>query len=49
MGMKGATVSEEEREILVAKLAYEYQTSPDPIMRREALDALTKIPHPLTV
>jgi len=44
-GIKGATASEEEREILVAQLVHEYQTSPDPNMRREAVDALAKIPH----
>ena len=47
MGTQGATVSESDREILVAKLVYEYKTSPDPNMRREAVDALKKIPHPL--
>ena len=45
-GAKGASASEEEREILVAQLVLEYQTSPDPNMRREAVDALAKIPHP---
>ena len=45
-GTKGATASEEEREILVAQLVHEYQTSPDPNMRREAVDALAQIPHP---
>ena len=45
-GTKGATAPEAEREILVAQLMYEYQTSPDPNMRREAVDALAKIPHP---
>jgi hypothetical protein len=45
-GIKGATASDEEREILVAQLVLEYQTSPDPNMRREAVDALAKIPHP---
>jgi hypothetical protein len=45
-GKKGATASESEREILVAQLKYEYQTCPDPNMRREAVDALAKIPHP---
>ena len=45
-GTKGATASEAEREILVAQLMHEYQTSPDPNMRREAVDALAKIPHP---
>jgi vesicle coat complex subunit len=44
-GVQGATASEDEREILVAQLVYEYQTSPDPNMRREAVDALAKIPH----
>ena len=44
-GAKGATASESEKEILVAQLMYEYQTSPDPNMRREAVDALAKIPH----
>ena len=45
-GTKGATASEADKEILVAQLVYEYQTSPDPNMRREAVDALAKIPHP---
>ena len=45
-GTKGAKASEAEKEILVAQLVYEYQTSPDPNMRREAVDALAKIPHP---
>lgn len=45
-GKKGATANESEREILVAQLVYEYQTCPDPNMRREAVDALAKIPHP---
>jgi len=45
-GARGATASEESREILVAQLVHEYQTSPDPNMRREAVDALAKIPHP---
>jgi len=45
-GTRGATASEANREILVAQLVHEYQTSPDPNMRREAVDALAKIPHP---
>jgi len=45
-GQKGATASKSEQEILVAQLVYEYQTCPDPNMRREAVDALAKIPHP---
>jgi len=45
-GTRGATASEASREILVAQLVHEYQTSPDPNMRREAVDALAKIPHP---
>jgi len=45
-GTRGANASEESREILVAQLVHEYQTSPDPNMRREAVDALAKIPHP---
>ena len=44
-GKQGATASESDREILAAQLVYEYQTSPDPNMRREAVDALAKIPH----
>jgi len=44
-GEKGAKAAEAEREILVAQLMLEYQTSPDPNMRREAVDALAKIPH----
>jgi len=45
-GTKGATAPDSEREILAAQLVHEYQTSPDPNMRREAVDALAKIPHP---
>ena len=45
-GKMGATASESDREILVAQLVHEYQTSPDPNMRRAAVDALAKIPHP---
>ena len=45
-GEKGAKANELEKEILVAQLVYEYQTTPDPNMRREAVDALAKIPHP---
>lgn len=45
-GKKGAAASESEREILVAQLMWEYQTCPDPNMRREAVDALAMIPHP---
>lgn len=45
-GTKGAKASESEKEILVAQLVYEYQTSPDSNMRREAVDALAKIAHP---
>jgi hypothetical protein len=45
-GQKGATASDSEKEILVAQLMVEYRTSPDPNMRREAVDAMAKIPHP---
>jgi hypothetical protein len=46
-GKEGARATDsEKREILVAQLMLEYQTSPDPNMRREAVDALAKIPHP---
>ena len=45
-GKMGATANESDREILVAQLVHEYQTCPDPNMRREAVDALEKIPHP---
>jgi oligoendopeptidase F len=45
-GQKGATVSDSDKEILVAQLMVEYRTSPDPNMRREAVDAMAKIPHP---
>ncbi|MDR1964660.1 MAG: HEAT repeat domain-containing protein [Planctomycetaceae bacterium] len=45
-GQKGATVSDTEKEILVAQLMFEYRTSPDPNMRRESVDAMAKIPHP---
>jgi hypothetical protein len=45
-GKQGAAAGKSEREILVAQLVYEYQTSPDSNMRREAVDALAKIPHP---
>ena len=44
-GKKGASADASEREILVAQLQYEYQTCPDPNMRREAVDALAQIPH----
>ena len=44
-GTKGANAPQDEREILVAQLMYEYKTSPDPNMRRAAVDALAKIPH----
>jgi hypothetical protein len=45
-GKKGASAGESDKEIYVAQLVYEYQTSPDPNMRREAVDALAMIPHP---
>ncbi|MDR2439327.1 MAG: HEAT repeat domain-containing protein [Planctomycetaceae bacterium] len=45
-GQKGTAVSDFEKEILVAQLMVEYRTSPDPNMRREAVDAMAKIPHP---
>ncbi|MDR3198679.1 MAG: HEAT repeat domain-containing protein [Planctomycetaceae bacterium] len=45
-GEKGMTVSDSEKEVLVAQLMVEYRTSPDPNMRREAVDAMAKIPHP---
>ncbi|MDR2115559.1 MAG: HEAT repeat domain-containing protein [Planctomycetaceae bacterium] len=45
-GHKGASVSDTEKEILVAQLMVEYRTSPDPNLRREAVDAMAKIPHP---
>ncbi|MDR1269752.1 MAG: HEAT repeat domain-containing protein [Planctomycetaceae bacterium] len=45
-GLQGKTVSDSEKEILVAQLMVEYRTSPDPNMRREAVDAMAKIPHP---
>jgi len=45
-GRKGATAPQNEREILVAQLMYEYKTSPDPNMRRESVDSLAIIPHP---
>jgi hypothetical protein len=45
-GEKGTTIPDAEKEILVAQLMVEYRTSPDPNMRREAVDALAKIPHP---
>jgi hypothetical protein len=45
-GEKGAKASAGEQEILAAQLMYEYETSPDPNMRREAVEALAKIPHP---
>jgi len=44
-GEKGAKADVSTREILTAQLMYEYQTSPDPNMRREAVDAMAKIPH----
>ncbi|MDR2756034.1 MAG: HEAT repeat domain-containing protein [Planctomycetaceae bacterium] len=45
-GQRGAAASDFEKEILVAQLMVEYRTSPDPNMRREAVDAMAKIPHP---
>jgi len=45
-GEKGAKAPEGEKEILVAQLMVEYRTSPDQNMRREAVDAMAKIPHP---
>jgi len=45
-GTKGAKAKPSEQAILVAQLVHEYQTSPDPNMRRESVDALAKIPHP---
>jgi HEAT repeat protein len=44
-GEKGATAPDAEKEVIVAQLIVEYQTSPDPNMRREAVDALAKIPY----
>lgn len=45
-GEKGAVAPDAEKEILVAQLMVEYRTSPDPNMRREAVDAMAKIPYP---
>ncbi|MDR0870439.1 MAG: HEAT repeat domain-containing protein [Planctomycetaceae bacterium] len=45
-GEKGAKASEQEKEILTAQLMVEYRTCPDMNMRREAVDAMAKIPHP---
>ena len=45
-GERGAKVPDAEKEILVAQLMVEYRTSPDQNMRREAVDAMAKIPHP---
>jgi hypothetical protein len=44
-GEKGADAPDGEKEILVAQLMVEYRTSPDQNMRREAVDAMAKIPH----
>lgn len=44
-GEKGAKTSDQEKEVIVAQLMVEYRTSPDPNMRREAVDAMAKIPH----
>jgi len=44
-GVRGIAAPEAEREVLVVQLMHEYKTSPDPNMRREAVDALAKIPH----
>jgi oligoendopeptidase F len=46
-GVVGAkkNTPESEREILFAQLWEEYSTSPDPNMRREAVDAMAKIPY----
>ncbi|MDR3181867.1 MAG: HEAT repeat domain-containing protein [Planctomycetaceae bacterium] len=45
-GEKGAKADAASQEILSAQLMLEYQTSPDPNMRREAVDAMAKIPCP---
>lgn len=44
-GEKGAKAPAAEQELLVAQLMSEYWTAPDPNMRREAVDAMAKIPH----
>ncbi len=44
-GEKGAKAPDAEKEVLVAQLMVEYRTSPDQNMRREAVDAMAKIPH----
>ncbi|MDR2761962.1 MAG: HEAT repeat domain-containing protein [Planctomycetaceae bacterium] len=38
-------IPDDERETLFAQLWEEYSASPDPNMRREAVDAMTKIPY----
>jgi len=45
-GKRGANAPDNIKETLVAQLMVEYRTSPDPNMRREAVDAMAKIPHP---
>jgi hypothetical protein len=45
-GERGAKADAATQEILAAQLMLEFQTSPDPNMRRETVDALAKIPCP---
>lgn len=44
-GEKGKTAAAYEREILLGQLLAEYKDSPDPLMRRETIEAIAKIPH----
>lgn len=48
-GKRGATAPQTERDILVSQLLTEYRTSPDPNLRRETVDAIAKIPHPMRI
>ena len=45
-GKMGANAPKAEKDILVSQLLTEYRDSPDPNLRREAIDALSNIPHP---
>ncbi len=45
-GQKGKTAKADEQELLLGQLLEEFRTSPDKSMRREAIEAMTLIPHP---
>ncbi|MGL6197209.1 MAG: HEAT repeat domain-containing protein [Thermoguttaceae bacterium] len=46
---RAQNASERERELVIAQLVTEYKSSSDPNMRREAVAAIAKIPHPSKV